>query len=134
MTNSRVCLLSLKILEKLRKNFVSSNNGKRGQFEMHCMKKTDFQQCRYPAIILCQSVSWEEEMCYSFYLSFHLSCLLSISLASKWRPHIRVRMAGLQCRAEINTLCIDLDPLLPFGQCLREGVLFGTQMLSSFLY
>lgn len=38
-------------------------------------------------------------------------------------------MAGLQCRAEFNTLCIDLDPLLPFGQFL-----FGTQMLSSFLY
>lgn len=37
-------------------------------------------------------------------------------------------MAGVQCRAELNTLCIDLDPPLPFGQFL-----FGTQMLSSFL-
>lgn len=36
-------------------------------------------------------------------------------------------MAGVQCRAELNTLCIDLDPLLPFGQFL-----FGTQMLPSF--
>lgn len=129
LSSSRACLLSLKTLEKPRKKLMSSNSGKRGQFEMHYMKTTDFQQCCYSAIILCQSVCWEEVRCYSFYLSFHLSFFLSISLASKWRPHIRVRMAGLQCRAELNTPCIDSHPLLPIGHFL-----FGTQMPSSFLY
>lgn len=121
------CLLSLKTLEKQGKNFMTSYSRKRGWFEMHNLKTTGFQQCWYPAITLCQSVCWEEVTCYFFYLSFHLSWLLSISLASKWRPPIRVRMACLQCRVELNTLCIDLDPLLPFGQFL-----FGTQMLSIF--
>lgn len=123
------CLLSLKTLKKQGKNFMTSYSRKRGWFEMHNLKTTGFQQCWYPAITLCQSVCWEEVTCYFFYLSFHLSSLLSISLAFKWKPPIRVRMACLQCRVELNTLCIDLDPLLPFGQFL-----FGTQMLSIFLY
>lgn len=73
MGSSRVRLLSLKTLEKQREKLRSSNSSKRGQFEMHYMKTTGFQQCCFPAIILCQSVCWEEVTCYSFYLSFHLS-------------------------------------------------------------
>lgn len=78
-SSSRVCLLSLKTLEKQGKNFMTSYSGKRGLFEMHYLKTTGFQQCWYPAIILCQSVCWEEVTCYFFIFpvvltSFCFSC------------------------------------------------------------
>lgn len=82
----------------------------------------------YPAILWCQSVCWEVT-CNSFYLFLCLSSLFPIFLASKWRSHIRGSKNGRSPVQDWVTLCIDSDPLLPFGQFL-----FGTQMFSSLLY
>lgn len=82
MSSSRVCLFSSKTLEEQRRKLRSSNSSKRGQFEMHYMKTTGFQQCCYPAIILCQSVSMLGGGDVPFFLfifpfvlaSFYFSC------------------------------------------------------------